>query len=188
MSEKQIGNWRRLSIETRYENPWIEVTHQQVITPGGSNGIYGVVHFRNRAVGVIPVDESGNTWLVRQTRYPLEQQTWEIPEGGAPVAEDMLTAAKRELEEEVGLIAANWQALLDIHTSNSVTDEYGTVFLATGLSEGRQQLEDSEDIAVHKMPLEQAIAMVMDGTITDSLSVAGLLKLALLQQYGQTLF
>ncbi|WP_428243402.1 NUDIX domain-containing protein [Gynuella sp.] len=184
MTVKCIGNWQCLSQETRYENPWIEVSHQTVITPGGGTGIYGVVHFKNRAVGVIPIDDAGNTWLVRQTRYPLEQATWEIPEGGAPLDEDMLEAAKRELEEEVGLCASKWQELLEIHTSNSVTDEYGKVFVATDLSTGRQQLEESEDIEVYKLPLQQAIEMVMDGRITDSLSIAGLLKLAVLQQHS----
>src|SRR5690606_27945083 len=111
-----------------------------VITPGGTEGIYGVVHFKGRAVGVIPIDDEGNTWLVRQSRYTLEMYTWEIPEGGAPEGEDLVIAAQRELEEEAGLKARKWRELLTIHQSNSVSDEVGTVFVAEDLYPGQQSL------------------------------------------------
>ncbi|MGQ9425869.1 NUDIX domain-containing protein [Gilvimarinus sp. F26214L] len=178
MSGNKSAGWRRLNRKQIYDNPWIAVSHDEVITPGGTEGIYGVVHFKTHAVGVIPIDDDGNTWLVRQSRYTLDQQTWEIPEGGAPRGGDLLAAAKRELEEETGLRARNWRTVLNLHLSNSVTDEEGTVFVATDLYAGRQQLEASEDIVVAKLPLRQAIAMVMAGDITDALSVAGLLRLA----------
>jgi 8-oxo-dGTP pyrophosphatase MutT (NUDIX family) len=178
MKEK-IGGWKTKSTQVVYENPWISVCHEEVITPKGTDGIYGVVHFKNTAVGVVPIDDEGNTWLVKQSRYSLNQYTWEIPEGGCPENELPLNAAKRELEEEVGLQAAHWQQLMSMHLSNSVTDEYCVVFVAKNLSAGQQQLEATEDIEVKKLPLPEAIDMVLRGEITDAISVAALLRIAL---------
>lgn len=177
-TDKGTG-WRRLSRETVYENPWICVSHDEVITPGNTEGIYGVVHFKSHAVGVIPVDAEGNTWLVRQSRYTLGIQTWEIPSGGARLGSDILVTAQRELEEETGLVAREWEHLIDLHLSNSVTDEQATVFVARALHSGEQRLEPSEDIELRKLPLSAAIDMALNGEITDAVSVAGLLRLAL---------
>jgi 8-oxo-dGTP pyrophosphatase MutT (NUDIX family) len=177
MKEK-VGGWKTKSSQCVYENPWIKVSHEEVITPKGTDGIYGVVHFKNTAVGVVPIDEQGNTWLVKQSRYTLNQYTWEIPEGGCPEGESLEAAARRELEEEVGLQAREWQPLIALHLSNSVSDEYCQVFVARDLYPGRQQLEATEDIEVKKLPLREAIDMVLRGEITDSISVAALLRLA----------
>ena len=174
----KIGGWRVRSSATVYENPWIKVSHEDVITPRDTQGIYGVVHFKNTAVGVVPIDDEGNTWLVRQSRYTLNQYTWEIPEGGCPVDEEPLVAAQRELEEEVGLRAQRWDFLMNLHLSNSVTDEVAQVFVARGLFSGQQNLEASEDIELKKLSLQEAIAMVKRGEITDAISVAALLRLA----------
>lgn len=179
MSKTRIGPWQRLSSRVIYENAWIRLYHEDVLTPTGTEGIYGRIHFKSHAVGIIPIDGEGNTWLVKQTRYTLDCETWEIPEGGSPTGEDILETAKRELEEECGLVAARWEKLIDIHTSNSVTDEMATIFVARELSHGLQQLEPTEDIQVKKLPLREAIAMVTSGEITDSLSVAGLLRLGI---------
>lgn len=169
------GSWRQLDQQTVYDNPWIRVTHENVLTPAGTQGIYGVVHFKSRAVGVVPLDERGNVWLVKQFRYPLNQYSIEIPEGGSPPEEDMLLTAQRELQEETGLMAAEWRHLLDLHTSNSVTDESGAIFLARGLTRGEMALEATEDIEVLCVPLEEAINWIFAGKITDSLTVMGLL-------------
>lgn len=175
----KAGGWQRLSRKRMYDNAWITVTHEDVRRPNGSEGIYGLVHFKSRAVGVIPIDAEGNTWLVRQSRYALDAFTWEIPEGGAPLDEDPLAAAKRELQEEVGLLAEEWELLLRLHTSNSVTDEEGLVYVASSLRIGRQALEDTEDIEVRKLPLSAAIAMANRGEITDAMSLCALFKLAM---------
>lgn len=172
----KIGPWIRESSQEVYDNPWITVTHEQVKTPAGTDGIYGKIHFKNVAIGIVPIDEEGNTWLVGQHRYALDQYSWEIPMGGGPLNEDPLLAAQRELKEETGFSANNWQQLLHLHTSNSVTDEQGFVFVARDLVAGEQRLEDSEsDLVVKKLPLHEAHAMVLNGEITDSISVAALL-------------
>ena len=176
--EVKVGGWQRLSSKVAYENPWIRVSHEQVKTPGGTDGIYGLVHFKGTAVGVVPVDDDGNTWLVRQSRYTLNQFTWEIPEGGAKEGEHTLLCAKRELAEEAGLQAREWEELLRVHTSNSVTDESGVLYLARGLSPCPQNLDPTEDIELRKLPLADAVNMVLSGEITDALSVAALLRLA----------
>jgi len=170
--------WETLDITQVYDNPWIQVNHHNVINPSGTKGIYGVVSFKNQAIGIVPVDENMNTYLVGQYRYTLNQYSWEIPEGGGPFGEEPLATAKRELLEETGLTAANWSLLTPIHTSNSVTDEAGYVFLATGLIQGESDPEETEDLRVWKLPLLEAVSMVENGQITDSLSIAGLLLAA----------
>ncbi len=172
---RRRGSWQQLDQQTVYDNPWIQVTHENVLTPMGTAGIYGVVHFKSRAVGVVPLDERGNVWLVKQFRYTLNQYSIEIPEGGSPPDEDMLTTAQRELQEETGLTAGSWQHLLDLHTSNSVTDESGAIFLARDLVRGEMALEATEDIEVLCVPLAEAIDWIFCGKITDSLTVMGLL-------------
>ncbi len=174
---EEIDNpWKTLSTKEIYDNPWITVHEHQVINPGGGNGIYGKVSFKNIAIGIIPIDEQGNTWLVGQYRYTLNEYSWEIPMGGGDMKVDALTSAQRELKEETGLSAAKWENIMRIHTSNSVTDEEGFVFLATELTQGETEFEESEDLEILKLPLKEAIQMVMDQKITDSLSIAGLLK------------
>lgn len=173
---KKIGPWTRLSSYCEYQNPWIQVNHEKVITPAGSEGIYGKIHFKNRAIGVIPVDEEGYTWLVGQHRYALDEYSWEIPMGGGGLDQPPLAAAQKELKEETGFSAKNWQQLMKLHTSNSVTDEEAYVFLATGLEAGEQALEATEaDLILQRLPFKEAVDMVVKGQITDAISVAGLL-------------
>jgi 8-oxo-dGTP pyrophosphatase MutT (NUDIX family) len=167
--------WQTLSKEVVYDNPWIEISHREVINPKGGKGIYGVVSFKNLAIGVVPVDEDLNTYLVGQYRYTLNQYSWEIPEGGGPMGEDPLDTAKRELLEETGLIADTWSLITSIHTSNSVTDEFGHIFLAQNLHQAEADPEETEELMVKKLPLKEAIGLVEKGIITDSLSIAGLL-------------
>jgi 8-oxo-dGTP pyrophosphatase MutT (NUDIX family) len=178
MKEK-IGGWKQKSAKVMYENPWIEVSHQEVVRPNGSEGIYGVVHFKGTAVGVVPIDSEGNTWLVRQSRYTLDTYTWEIPEGGAKAGEDTKLTAARELEEEIGVCARDIRELMRMHLSNSVTDEEAVVYVAEDLYPGTQNLDATEDIEFKKLPLEEAVEMVKKGEITDAISVAALLRLAL---------
>ena len=178
--EKIRGTWKQMRSRLVYDNPWIRLEHHDVKTPADTDGIYGYIHFKNNAVGIIPIDNEGNTWLVKQYRYTLEQETWEIPMGGGPVGTDVLEAAKRELEEETGLIAQQWEQIAFAHVSKSVTDEEGYIFLAQDLSSGKMSLEETEDITVHKISLREAFAMAEDGRITDGLSVIGLLKLKIM--------
>lgn len=174
----KINPWTTLASREIYDNPWIQLTERQVINPRGGRGIYGVVHFKSRAIGIVPVDDSGHTYLVGQFRYSLERYSWEIPMGGCPLDESSLVAAQRELQEETGLSATRWRHLLFLHTSNSVTDEAGEVFLAEGLTEGEAAPEETELLKVWRLPLAEAIAMALDGRITDAISVAALLRLA----------
>jgi 8-oxo-dGTP pyrophosphatase MutT (NUDIX family) len=174
--------WTTVSSREVYSNNWISVEEHQVINPSGGKGIYGKVHFKNKAIGIVPLDDQGNTWLVGQYRYTLNEYSWEIPEGGGPLDSDPLLSAQRELKEETGIMAKHWQLIMRFHTSNSVTDEEGFIFLAEGLEHGESELEETEaDLVVKKLPFSEALAMVMSGEITDSLSVASLLKVARLK-------
>ncbi len=177
MSELTVNPWQTRSIRQVYDNPWIAVTHREVITPRGHAGVYGVVHFKHLAVGVVPVDGQGYTWLVGQYRYPLDQYSWEIPEGGCPAHESPLATAQRELMEETGIQAARWTKLLELHLSNSVTDERAIAFLAQDLTLGKAQPEHTEQLRVCRLPLAEAVCMARDGSITDALSVAALLMI-----------
>lgn len=168
--------WKKLSTQNIYENPWIKVEEDQVLNPSGKPGIYGKVLFKNKAVGVVPIDTEGNIYLVGQFRYPLNEYSWEIPEGGSPIGtENPLETAVRELKEETGLEAQNWELLGKIHTSNSVTDEEGFIYLAQKLIQNMANPEDCEDIKVMKIPFLKAVDMVLNSEITDSISMVGIL-------------
>ncbi|NDA60451.1 MAG: NUDIX hydrolase [Chitinophagia bacterium] len=178
--------WIIQSEKIVYKNPWIQLIEYGVLNPSGKQGIYGKVHFKNVAVGVVVLDEEMHTWLVGQYRFPLQQYSWEIPEGGAPVGTDTLLTAQRELKEETGFVAANWQQLLTMHLSNSVSDELAIVYLATELTPGPSEPEETELLQLKRIPLQTAFDWVENGTITDSISVAAFLKLQLqLQQTGK---
>jgi 8-oxo-dGTP pyrophosphatase MutT (NUDIX family) len=172
------NNWKTLSSETVYENAWLELSHRDVINPSGNKGIYGLVKFKNQAIGVIPIDEEGNIYLVGQYRYAIDEYSWEIPEGGGLLGTDPLEAAKRELKEETGLVAAKWTKLARIHTSNSATNEEGFLYIAEELTQMDAEPEDTEDLQVKKIPLIEAVDMVMRSEITDSLSVCAILMTA----------
>ncbi len=180
MNENQ-NPWTTLTNDEVYDNPWIKVTAHKVINPNGGEGIYGKVHFKNLAIGIIPVFENGDTILVGQYRYPLNAYSWEIPEGGGKLDVEPLISAKRELLEETGITASKWTNLLEMHLSNSVSDEYSIIYLAEELTEGISQPEETEQLQIKRLPLLEAIEMVFRGEITDSMSVASLLKLKIIK-------
>lgn len=169
--------WQQKSTKRIYDNPWITVDEDQVINPQGGDSLYGKVHFKNLAIAIVPLDQDLNTWLVGQWRYTLNEYSWEIPMGGGPLEIDPLESAKRELKEETGLEADEWECFLKIHTSNSVTDEVGYCYSAKGLTQGATEFDETEDLAIKVLPFQEAFEMCLSGEITDSLSLAALLKL-----------
>ncbi len=170
--------WLTVSSRQLYDNPWITVREDRVVRPDGKPGIYGVVQYKNVAVGVLAIEED-HIYLVGQYRYPLKRYSWEIPEGGCPEGEEPLRAAQRELREETGLEAARWQTLGEAHLSNSVSDEYAVWFLATGLVPGEVRPDGTERLSVRRVPLRKALSMALAGEITDALSLLALMSYAL---------
>jgi 8-oxo-dGTP pyrophosphatase MutT (NUDIX family) len=170
--------WIKLSSRDIYENAWIRVREDQVISPAGTPGIYGVVETRV-ATGVVALSDDQRIWLVGQYRYPVEQYSWEIPEGGAEEGETPLAAAQRELQEETGILASRWEPLGgEIHVSNCFSAERGVLFLARGLSFGESRPDHTEVLQLRSVSLRDALTMVDDGEIKDSLSIIAILRVA----------
>ncbi len=177
--------WKTVAKQEVYSNPWISVSHRDVITPSGTAGIYGVVHFKNLAVGIVPLDQDNNTWLVGQFRYPLNLYSWEIPEGGCPEGTSPLESAQRELLEETGITAKKWTPILDFYISNSVTDERALAFIARDLTFGEARPEETEELQIKKLPFGEVYEMVMRGEITDSLSMISVMKIKQMMDRGE---
>lgn len=169
-----VGPWRRRTRRTAYENAWVEVFHDDVDRPDGSPGIYGVVHFRTRAVGVVALGEDGRVLLVGQHRYTLDRYSWEIPEGGVDEGETMEAGARRELREETGYEADDWRPLFGFTTSNSVTDEQGEMYIATGLHPGDASPEATEEIEVRWATLDEIQSLIAQGEIHDLMTIAAI--------------
>lgn len=168
-----------------YENKWIKVTEFDVLNPSGGEGIYGKVHFKNIAVGVLPLDDQLNTWLVGQYRFPLNEYSWEMPEGGGQLGVDPLESVKRELLEETGLVARDWKLILRMHLSNSVSDELSLLYLARGLEQKEAEPEETEQLMLQKVSFNELYDMVQQGKITDSMTVAATLKVKLMLINGE---
>ncbi len=182
--DTSINPWKILAEKPIYDNNWINVTQYDVINPGGGKGIYGKVHFKKIAVGVLPLDEDFNTYLVGQYRFTLNAYSWEICEGGGEFGEDPVEGAKRELIEETGLIAHEWTQVLTMHLSNSVSDEFAVLYVARNLEQRTARPEETEQLMVKKLPFEEAYQMVQKGIITDSMSVATIQKVKLMMLDG----
>jgi 8-oxo-dGTP pyrophosphatase MutT (NUDIX family) len=180
-ADAEANPWKTLSTRMIYENPWIKVREDQVLKPSGGPGIYGVVMFRNRAVGVVPIDDEDHTWLVGQYRYTHDRYEWEIPEGGCPEGETLIECAQRELLEETGLIAECYEQIAELQLSNSTTNEVAYLFTATGITLASASPEDTEQLQVKRVPVAEAIRMAMLGEIRDAMSVTALLKIACLR-------
>ncbi len=183
--KEEENPWKTLDAETVYESQWIKVTKSNVINPAGNPAIYSWVHFKNLAIGVFPLDEQKNTWLVGQFRYALNEYSWEIPEGGGPHDIEPVKSAERELLEETGIEAKNFNELFRMHLSNSVSDELAIVYLATGLSFNKPQPEESEVLQVKKLSLDEAFKWVLSGKITDAISVATILRVKWMDDQGE---
>jgi len=171
--------WSRLSRTLAYENAWIQVFHDEVIRPDGEPGVYGVVHPRTHAVGVVAIDDGDRVLLVGQYRYTLDRYSWEIPEGGVPIGDDLLAGAQRELAEETGYRAESWRELLRFSLSNSTTDETGALYLAADLIEGKAHPDETEDLAVRWVAFAEALAQVRSGELFDSMTQMGIMRVAL---------
>jgi 8-oxo-dGTP pyrophosphatase MutT (NUDIX family) len=175
----RIGPWMRRSRIVAYENPWITIWHDDVARPDGSPGIYGVVHFANLAAGAVILDDDDRVLLVGQHRYTLDAYSWEIPEGGVPAGESALDGARREVLEETGVEADGWREIARFHLSNSISDEFGVLFAARATGHGVPSPEPSEDLAIRWLPFGEALAMTIDGRITDAMTMIGLQRVAL---------
>uniref|UniRef100_B0T8W3 GDP-mannose pyrophosphatase n=1 Tax=Caulobacter sp. (strain K31) TaxID=366602 RepID=B0T8W3_CAUSK len=168
--------WSVRSQKIVYDNPWITLTEYQAVAPTGRPALYGKVAFKNRAIGIVPLHADGTVTLVGQNRFTHANYSWEIPEGGAPLAEDPLDGARRELAEEVGLEAADWRQILTMELSNSITDEFCHGFLAMDLTPTATAPDETEDLAVARVPFGEALDAAVAGHMPDSLTVALLLR------------
>jgi 8-oxo-dGTP pyrophosphatase MutT (NUDIX family) len=171
--------WTRASRTLAYENDWIQVFHDEVLRPDAEPGVYGVVHPRTHAVGVVAIDDHDQVLLVGQYRYTLDRYSWEIPEGGVPIGEDLLEGARRELAEETGVRATTWREITRFSLANSTSDETGVLYLATGLTTGDADPDETEELEVRWMDLAAAVEAARTGELFDSMTQIGLLHVAL---------
>jgi 8-oxo-dGTP pyrophosphatase MutT (NUDIX family) len=185
MSDTTSNPWKTKSLHTVHETPWIKIVHHDVVNPAGNPAIYTTVEFKNLAIGIIPIDEEGYTWLVGQYRFPINQYSWEIVEGGSPLNEDPLNTAKRELKEESGIVAKDFKEIYRMHLSNSATNELAIIYVAQNLSFENSEPEESEVLQVKKIHILEAEQLVYQNKITDAISVVGLILAAKLYNEGK---
>ena len=172
--------WKEISKKTVYENPWIEVSESEVLTPKGKKEIYGKVHFKKKTVGILPIIDENKTILVGQHRFPTDSYSWEIPMGGVDLDEVPLDAAKRELKEETGIVADKWVKFLHLETSNSVSDEEAIVFYCHTISMVEQNPDDAEILEMKILDFNESLKKVNRREIKDAVSIAAILKMNLI--------
>jgi 8-oxo-dGTP pyrophosphatase MutT (NUDIX family) len=187
LMEQERNPWKTLNTELKYDNPWIQVNECKVINAAGNEGIYGVIHFKNLAIGIVPLTDDGYTWIVGQYRYPLNKYSWEIPEGGGKHDVDPLISAQRELSEETGLSAQKWTLIQQFNTSNSVTDEKALVYLAQDLTIGEAHPDEDEELVLKKIHFNELYQMAINGEVTCSLALIAIFKVHAMIESGEIL-
>ena len=162
-----------------YDSPWIRLREDRFTHRQGGEGRYAVCGFHRTACGVLALDDEDRVVLVGQWRYPLERYSWEIPEGGGELDESPFECIQRELIEEAGLQAQSWEPLAFCHNSNSSTDEETFLFLAQNLEPhpNGDAPEDTEEFLRIREPFGQCLSRVLNGEITDALTVFAILAL-----------
>ncbi|MBE5802661.1 MAG: NUDIX hydrolase [Clostridiales bacterium] len=164
-----------LSQETVYNGMIIDVAHVHIQLPNGNKTTYEAVLHKG-AAAVVPVDDEDNIYLVKQHRPVADLLSLEIPAGKLDyIGEPHIRCAERELQEETGLRCEQLEHLTDLVTTPAFCTEVIGMFLATGLSQHENHLDDDEFIDVIKMPLSEAVNLVMTGQIRDSKTIAGVL-------------
>ena len=180
MSNTETNPWTILNSKLVYENKWLRLDEHKVIDPNGNDGIYSVVHFQNLAIGILPLDEEYNTWIVGQYRFPLKEYSWEIPEGGGDMKMNPLESAKRELLEETGIKAKDWMLIQQMNTSNSATDEIALIYIARKLTFHNPEPEETEALQVMKISFDELYYKAMKGEIKDGITLVAIFKTKML--------
>lgn len=178
------AKWTVLDSREVYDNPWIRVNEHDVLDPNGNPALYGVVRVKSLAIGVLPIDAEGHTWLVGQQRFPRDYYSWELPEGGGAMDLPPRASAERELLEETGLRARHWHEFLRMDLSNAITDEQAVGFLAWDLEAGEAEPEACERLALRRLPVAEVLDLALGGAIVDAFSLAMLFKARLLAAAG----
>jgi len=181
---KSNGPWQIKSSEEKYKNPWIKVHEDQVIRPDGKNGIFGVVEMVP-GISVLPLDDNGYVYLTKEFHYATEQEGIEVVSGAIEQGESALTAAKRELKEELGIEADEWTDLGNVNPFTNVVKSPAQIFLARGLHFLDKNPDATEKISTVKIEFEEAIQMVMDSRITHGPSCVLILKTARYLKYDK---
>ena len=163
------------SSETIYDGKVVHLERWQVSLPNGNTAIREVIKHIG-AAAVVPIDEEGNITLVRQHRVVIDEMTWEIPAGKLDRPdEDPLCCARRELEEETGLRATDWQLLSRVVTTPGFCTERISIYLATGLSQHQAHTDEDEFVRVRKIPFAEAVQEVLQGHLFDQKTALGIL-------------
>jgi len=170
-----MRKWRKLKSRKIHKNPWYTLREDDVIRPNGSRGKYYVVDINS--VAVVAEDDDGKIYLVGQVRYPVGNIfSWELVTGGFQKPSRPLSAAKRELKEETGLLAEKWDSLGYFHPMNGYSSETVFVYLARKLKKGKQELDDCEDIIIKKESVGRAMKMIERNEVTCGITIAAIYR------------
>lgn len=173
---KDKSQWIKHSSQVAHENNWFKVEKDEVTRPDGTEGEYFTV-VSPPAVFIIPQDDDGDIYLIGQHRYTIDEYSIEIPAGGTEW-QDPLESAKKELKEETGFTAENWEKLGEFYSANGLLREKAHLYLATGLKQSGHNEQDEEGIdKTYKLSLDKILDMIQSGEIQDGQTISSLVFL-----------